>query len=193
MIEEEYDGDPAHYLPRGEAVYTTERLAKGDIKLDRRDNQFRAAISTFPIDWLLERGTIDYEQHKAGLIVLSIRKAIRHSLGIDRMVTELLPPERENQARAVSPSVYLNFLQKGLLCWQVELLNRITSLQREENDRESRPLTKNDLQGWVSRGAINVKCTLDRVSANLDNMENLLDEHFRICEIRITQGAITTS
>jgi hypothetical protein len=157
--------DVSEWLPRPLDVEYPHRVGKADMV--RNGGTYCSSASKTPIDLLHDRGVINDEQHRAAVFVMTLRRVINNSLGVDRIFQEYFKDPAAKQDRHIAPSVVLQYALKGLKPYQLNLIDRITALPRGDNDRVSRPITDVDLP-WLSTCAASVKETLDAVKINID-------------------------
>lgn len=182
--EENDNIDRREWLESPVDVAYPHRMNKPDIVRD--GGTFIAQDSRVPLDLLYERGTINDEQHRAAVFVMTLRRVINNSLGVDRIVQEYTrDPAAAERVQLMGPSIILRMVLKGMRPYQIELLNRLTSLPRGDHDRESRPLTVKDL-AWLVQCATSVKETLELLKINLD-------EFFEFVKNSNREGAATVS
>lgn len=166
QIEENEHIDVSEWLGTPVDQAYAHRMSKPDIV--RNNGTYVAENSLTPLDMLYERGVLDDEQHRAAVFVMTLRRVINNSLGVDRIVQEYTrDPAAVERVHLVAPSVILRAALKGMKPFQIQLLHRLTSLPRGEQDRISRPMTAQDL-GWLSLCATSTKDTLDLLKKNID-------------------------
>jgi hypothetical protein len=166
-IEENDHIDQSEFLPNKLEYEYPHRLAKPDIS--RNNGTYTSTLSMLLIDLLLDRGIVNYDHHRAAIFLMSLRRAISNSLGLERVFQNYLRlPSEDVQVYIIAPSVLRMMLERGLKPHQLNIVRRITSLPRADDDRESRPMTDNDVE-WMSRCLVSVRESLDIVKRNLDS------------------------
>lgn len=92
--EEEYAGDTTQWLPEGAAIYTAERIAKGDMQIDAKDGQVR--FEPVNIMRVLIRHDVLNEEHAgAARQFVTWRRILRHAIGADRINSTMSGEGRE--------------------------------------------------------------------------------------------------
>lgn len=111
-IEIPEDVDTSQWLPKGAAIYTAERLAKGDIRVDAH-GQPRAVPATI-LTVLHDREIITDEHVEAARRFMVWRAMMAHALGVDRIKAGMNAEGRECQEDSyvalvkLMPTPYLN-------------------------------------------------------------------------------------
>lgn len=137
--------------------------------ITRRNDSFENDASKSPLDLLLAEGYISEEHHRIGFFIMNARRMLNHKLGTDKIRDSFRECFGFEVDRNVSPEVVLVQSMRGLKPYERNIIDRIASLPRADNCRESRPLTERDLP-WIRHCLSTLRHSLDAVKKNLDEL-----------------------
>lgn len=169
MLLDESAIDYSQWLPKSFREEYPHRAKQ--LSVSSQHNTYQHRKSMLPIEQLLERDIITGEQYHAGIVVASLRRSIRHSLGVERMVCTIMPVLEESSNFGMSPTVMLNFLLNGLNKWQCELVEHITTIPK--HDRPVPPLDEQVYWKWFNLCVDATRDGLDRINKNVDKAEDM--------------------
>lgn len=109
MIDEEQNIDQSVWLKRGEPLLTPERIAKGDMRIEREINEetgelgqirYAQAIIRNIMNWLWENDHITHDQHDAGNVFWAWRNQHRVAMGQQKAISSDLSESTGIKLRA---------------------------------------------------------------------------------------------
>lgn len=125
------------------------------------DTQAGAVSSEIsPLDYLLDRDVIDYDQHKAGWLLVNLRMAINNGLGTDRMI--LSYTQGEPLEKKMGNGLLLSLMLRGINHHDKSLLDDVCKLRTQRH--QAKPMSAE----YTAASIMRVKEILDKLKINID-------------------------
>lgn len=162
MLEENHD--ISQWLPRSFAVEYPHRSNQKDITTNR--GSITTTLGLYPVDTLLSKNIITPDQHESAMTLITVRKAIRNSLGVDRTFEMFSPNDGEHITNVTATALLTRSLH-GMTKSQISMLDLITTLPKHKSRHPDKQMTLDEIR-WISVCCANVKDILERLKINID-------------------------
>ena len=157
--------DVTEWLPRSFTDEYPHRAAQADITHNR--GSITTNLGLYPVDILLAKNVITYDHHESAMKLVTVRKAIRNSLGVDRTF-EMFSPKNGECLTSITATALLTHALRGLTRTQITLLDKITTIPKEKPCPPDRPMTMDEVR-WVSHCCAQVQDILNKLKINIDS------------------------